>query len=61
MAFMKVFKRRRVNLCFAGDSSLFQAGTKLHSIAESLESDLALVSEWLEHNRLLLNVKNLMQ
>ena len=30
---------------FADDSSLFQAGTNLHSIAESLELDLALVSE----------------
>ena len=30
---------------FADDSTLFQAGTNLHSIAESLELDLALVSE----------------
>ena len=42
---------------FADDSTLFLAGTNFHSIAESLELDLALVSEWLEHNRLLLNVK----
>jgi hypothetical protein len=42
---------------FADDTTLLSAGNNLHKIAEDLENDLKKVSEWLMHNRLLLNIK----
>jgi hypothetical protein len=42
---------------FADDTTLISAGNNLHKIAEDLENDLKKVSEWLMHNRLLLNIK----
>jgi hypothetical protein len=41
---------------FADDTSLFRAGNNLNNIAMDLEEDLILISNWLEHNKLLLNV-----
>jgi hypothetical protein len=42
---------------FADDTTLLSAENNLHKIAEDLENDLKKVSEWLMHNRLLLNIK----
>jgi hypothetical protein len=45
------------NKClFADDSTLFIAGKNLHDLTAALESDLKLISTWLQHNRLLLNI-----
>jgi len=41
---------------FADDTTLFIAGKNLSNLTAALESDLKQISEWLEHNRLLLNV-----
>ena len=41
---------------FADDTTLLNAGKNVSDITSELESDLKLISEWLEHNRLLLNV-----
>ena len=42
---------------FADDTTLYLAGTNLRKIAFDLECDLAVIADWLKHNRLLLNVK----
>ena len=42
---------------FADDTTLYLAGTNLRKIAIDLECDLAVIADWLKHNRLLLNVK----
>ena len=41
---------------FADDTSLFCAGNSIQSIISLLEADLKIISSWLAHNRLLLNV-----
>lgn len=42
---------------FADDTSLLSAGNNLQKVADDLEKDLVLISDWLKHNRLLLNIK----
>jgi len=41
---------------FADDTSLLRAGKNLNNIAIDIEEDLVLISNWLKHNKLLLNV-----
>ena len=42
---------------FADDTSLLSAGNNLQRVADDLEKDLVIISDWLKHNRLLLNIK----
>jgi hypothetical protein len=42
---------------FADYTSLLSAGNNLQKVADDLEKDLVLISDWLKHNRLLLNIK----
>ncbi len=47
----------RANKClFADDTTLFVTGKNISELTTALESDLKLISEWLKHNHLLLNV-----
>ena len=41
---------------FADDTTLYCAGLTIRSIILQIESDLQVISEWLAHNRLLLNL-----
>ena len=41
---------------FADDTTLYCAGATIHSVIKLLEDDLVIISNWLAHNRLLLNV-----
>jgi hypothetical protein len=47
----------RANKClFADDTTLVISGKNIADLTSALESDLKSISEWLKHNRLLLNV-----
>ena len=41
---------------FADGTTLFIAGLNMSQLSSLLESDLKLISDWLEHNRLLLKI-----
>ena len=47
---------RSQKILFADDTTLYLAGSNLQKIICDIEEDLIRISEWLAHNRLILNI-----